>query len=219
MNPSPILYSYWRSSAAYRVRIALNLKGIAYETRPVHLVANGGEQHSEAYKSLNPQELVPTLIDGMAVLTQSLAIMEYLEETRPEPPLLPADPLGRARVRALAQAVAVDMHPIGNLRVLKALGKQFNASQEQKVAWSTHWITVCFDALEAMLAGQGGRFCHGDAPTMADACLVPQVYNARRWDMDLGKYPAITRIDAACAAMDAFARAAPEAQPDYTPMP
>jgi maleylacetoacetate isomerase len=219
MSPSPILYSYWRSSAAYRVRIALNLKGIAYETRAVHLVANGGEQHSPSYRALNPQELLPTLIDGTAVLTQSLAILEYLEETRPEPPLLPSDPLGRARVRALAQAVAVDMHPLANLRVLNALGTQFGASQEQRVAWTQHWITVCFDGLEAMLAGQDGRFCHGNTPGMADACLVPQVYNARRWKVPMERYPTIARIDGECAVLAAFAQAAPEAQPDYAPMP
>jgi maleylacetoacetate isomerase/maleylpyruvate isomerase len=219
MSPSPILYSYWRSSAAYRVRIALNLKGVAYETRAVHLVANGGEHHSESYRALNPQELLPTLIDGTAVLTQSLAILEYLEETRPEPPLLPSDALGRARVRALAQAVAVDMHPLANLRVLNALGAQFGASQEQRVAWTRHWITICFDGLEAMLSGQDGRFCHGNTPGLADACLVPQVYNARRWKVPMERYPTIARINDQCAALDAFARAAPEAQPDYAPIP
>jgi maleylacetoacetate isomerase len=220
MSSDLVLYSYWRSSAAFRVRIALNLKGLHYETRAVHLVRDGGEQHSPAYVALNPQQLVPALVDGDRVLTQSMAIIEYLDETHPLPPLLPKDPAGRARVRALAQLVACDIHPIGNLRVFQELDKQFGASDEQKAVWMRHWIATGFHALETMLAGSKdtGRYCHGDTPGMADACLVPQVYNARRWKVPLGDYPNILRIDAACATLQAFHDAMPEQQPDaHTP--
>jgi maleylacetoacetate isomerase len=211
-----VLYSYWRSSAAFRVRIALNLKGLRYETRAVHLVRNGGEQHGAAYAAVNPQELVPTLVDGKLVLPQSMAIMEYLDETHPQPPLLPADPAGRARVRALSQVVGCDIHPIGNLRVLQHLGSQFDADDEQKAIWMRHWVATGLQAMETMLADSEhtGHFCHGDTPTMADACLVPQVYNARRWKVPLGNYPTILRIDAVCDALDAFRDATPEHQPD-----
>jgi maleylacetoacetate isomerase len=211
-----VLYSYWRSSASYRARIALNLKGLHYETRAVHLVRDGGEQHGPAYAALNPQELVPTLVDGERVLTQSMAIMEYLDETHPPPLLLPADAAGRARVRELSQIVACEIHPLGNLRVLQWLGSQFEAGDEHKGNWMRHWIATGFQALEAMLANSRstGHFCHGDTPGMADACLVPQVYNARRWKLPLGDYPTILRIDATCAAHEAFHAAAPEQQPD-----
>ncbi|MBD8897687.1 maleylacetoacetate isomerase [Rhodanobacter sp. DHG33] len=211
-----VLYGYWRSSAAYRVRIALNLKGLGYENRPVHLVKDGGEQHAPAYAAMNPQELVPSLRDGEQVLTQSLAIMEYLDETRPQSPLLPADAQGRARVRALAQLVACDIHPLGNLRVLQYLERELGADEAQRGGWSRHWIAAGFAAMEAMLASDAatGRYCHGDAPGLADACLVPQVYNARRWKLSLDDYPTIRRIDAACNALEAFRAAAPEAQPD-----
>lgn len=211
-----VLYGYWRSSAAYRVRIALNLKGLAYESRPVHLINNGGEQHAPDFQALNPQELVPCLIDDGRVLTQSMAIVEYLDETRPTPPLLPADPAGRARARALAQAVACDIHPIGNLRVLQHLVTQFGADDAAKGVWSRHWIGLGLQALETMLAGNvaTGRFCHGDTPTLADVCLVPQLYNAIRWKMPLEDYPTIQRIYEACQALEAFQRAAPEAQSD-----
>jgi maleylacetoacetate isomerase len=216
MTSELVLYSYWRSSAAFRVRIALNLKGLRYETRAVHLVRDGGEQHSAAYAALNPLELVPTLVDGERVLPQSLAILEYLDETHPQPPLLPSDPAGRARVRALAQAVACDIHPIGNLRVLQQLGAQFGADDEQKALWMRHWIATGLHAIETMLANSKdtGRYCHGDMPSMADVCLVPQVYNARRWKVPLGDYPTILRIDAQCAALPAFHDAMPEQQPD-----
>ncbi|HUA81132.1 MAG TPA: maleylacetoacetate isomerase [Dyella sp.] len=216
MSSSLVLYSYWRSSAAFRVRIALNLKGLRYETRAVHLVRDGGEQHAPDYVALNPQQLVPTLMDGEKVITQSMAIVEYLDETHPNPALLPTDAAGRARVRALSQLVGCDIHPIGNLRVLQHIASQWGADDEQKAIWSRHWITTGFQALEAMLANNKntGHFCHGDTPGMADACLVPQVYNARRWKVPLGDYPTILRIDAACAALDAFHDATPERQPD-----
>jgi maleylacetoacetate isomerase len=211
-----VLYSYWRSSAAFRVRIALNLKGLRYETRAVHLVRDGGEQHGAAYAAVNPQELVPTLVDGDLVLPQSMAILEYLDETHPQPPLLPADAAGRARVRALSQVLACDIHPLGNLRVLQRLGSQFDANDEQKATWMRHWVATGLQALETMLASSKytGHFCHGDKPTMADVCLVPQVYNARRWKVPLGDYPTILRIDAVCDALDAFHDATPERQPD-----
>jgi maleylacetoacetate isomerase len=216
MTSELVLYSYWRSSAAFRVRIALNLKGLRYETRAIHLVRDGGEQHSAAYAALNPLELVPTLVDGERVLPQSMAILDYLDETHPQPPLLPSDPAGRARVRALAQAVACDIHPIGNLRVLQQLGAQFGANDEQKAAWMRHWVSTGLHAIETMLANSKdtGRYCHGDTPSMADVCLVPQVYNARRWKVPLGDYPTILRIDAVCAALPAFHDAMPEQQPD-----
>jgi maleylacetoacetate isomerase len=216
MTSGLVLYSYWRSSASYRVRIALNLKGLSYETRAVHLVRDGGEQHSAAYASLNPLQVVPTLVDGSTVLTQSMAIVEYLDETHPQPALLPADPAGRARVRALSQVVACDIHPIGNLRVLQQLGSQFGADDAQKAEWMRHWVATGLHAVETMLSSSNdtGHFCHGNTPTMADACLVPQVYNARRWKVPLGDYPTILRIDAACAGMDAFHDASPERQAD-----
>jgi maleylacetoacetate isomerase len=216
MTSGLVLYSYWRSSASYRVRIALNLKGLSYETRAVHLVRDGGEQHSAAYASLNPLQVVPTLVDGSTVLTQSMAIVEYLDETHPQPALLPADPAGRARVRALSQVVACDIHPIGNLRVLQQLGSQFGADDAQKAEWMRHWVATGLHAVETMLSSSNdtGHFCHGNTPTMADACLVPQVYNARRWKVPLGDYPTILRIDAACAGMDAFHDASPERQVD-----
>ncbi|GLQ48066.1 maleylacetoacetate isomerase [Dyella lipolytica] len=211
-----VLYSYWRSSAAFRVRIALNLKGLRYETRAIHLLREGGEQHTAAYAALNPQELVPTLVDGQRVLTQSLAILEYLDETHPPPALLPADAAGRARARALSQVIACDIHPIGNLRMLQWIESQFGANDEQKGVWARHWMATGLRALETMLAGskETGRYCHGDTPGMADACLVPQVYNARRWKVPLGDYPTILRIDATCDGLDAFRDAMPEHQPD-----
>lgn len=209
------LHGYWRSSAAYRVRIALNLKGLAYESLAVHLVKDGGEQHSAAYRALNPQELVPCLIDGGAVLTQSMAIIEYLDEKYPEHPLLPNDVEGRARVRALAQVVGCDIHPLGNLRVLQYLASHV-PGDDVKGEWSRHWMGEGFRALEVMLASsdQTGQFCHGDTPTLADACLVPQHYNAVRWKLPMEAYPTIERIVRACHALEAFQRAAPEALPD-----
>ncbi len=213
-----VLYSYWRSSAAYRVRIALNLKGLSYETRPIHLVRDGGEQHTAEYRALNPQETVPCLLDGDRVITQSLAILEYLEEMYPEPgtALLPVDARGRAQVRTLAMAVCCDIHPLGNLRVLQQLEAEFGASEEQRAAWSRHWIAAGFKAIEAMLTESAatGRYCHGETPSMADASLIPQVYNALRWKLPMDDYPTIARIHAACNELEAFQRAAPEVQVD-----
>lgn len=214
MTSGLLLYDYWRSSACYRVRIALNLKGLAYETHAVHLLRDGGQQHALGYRALNPQQLVPCLLDGERAVTQSLAIMEYLDEVYPEIPLLPNDPRGRARVRALALAVACDVHPLGNLRVLEYLQSQFGVDEAQKAEWSRHWITAGFDALEEMLADNvaTGRYCHGDVPGVADICLVPQLYNALRWQVPVERYPTLCRIHAACSELDAFRRAAPEAQ-------
>ena len=209
------LYDYFRSSAAYRVRIALNLKGLTPERVFVHLRRNA--QRDDDYLALNPQGLVPALVaDDGAVLTQSLAIVEYLEETHPAPPLLPAGASARARVRALALAVACDIHPLDNLRVLRYLVQTMGVTEEQKDAWYKYWIDVGLEALERQLARDAatGRFCHGDAPTLADVCLVPQLANARRVAMDLAPYPTLTRIEAACLALPAFAAAAPARQPD-----
>ncbi len=217
MTDSLTLYSYWRSSAAYRVRIALNLKGMDYVIAPVHLVRDGGEQHRAEYRDINPQQLVPTLVDGGRVLRQSLAIIEYLDDAYPDTPrLLPGTTRRCARVRAIAQMIACDIHPLGNLRVLQYLERELHADETQRLAWSRHWITAGFDALEAVLAGDDatGAFCDGDTPTIADCCLVPQVYNARRFGVSLDPYPVIERIDAACRGLDAFRRAVPEAQPD-----
>lgn len=208
------LYTYFRSSAAYRVRIALNLKGMDYDAVPVHLVKEGGQQKKPDYLALNPQGLVPALdVDGH-VLTQSLAIMEYLDETRPSPPLLPADPLGRARVRAIAQAIACDIHPVNNLRVLQYLSATLGVDQGGKDAWYRHWVQIGLAAVEDMLSGEGD-FCHGDQPGLADCCLVPQVFNARRFKCDLSVLPKIVAISERCAALPAFAKAAPENQPDF----
>jgi len=208
------LYGYFRSSAAYRVRIALALKGLAYEYVPVHLVK--GEQRSESYRALNAQQLVPTLGDERGTFTQSLAIIEYLDERHPEPPLLPKAPEARARVRAIALAIACDIHPLNNTRVLQYLTGTLGASEDAKNAWYRHWIDLGLAALEAGLASDmaTGVFCHGDRVTLADLCLVPQLANARRYKIPLEAYPTLTRIDAECRKLEAFAAAAPERQPD-----
>ncbi|RMH93348.1 maleylacetoacetate isomerase [Lysobacter pythonis] len=210
------LYSYWRSSAAYRVRIGLNLKQIPCSIAPVHLLRGGGEQHGEAYRTMNPQQLVPTLVHGRRRITQSLAILEYLDEIHPEPALLPVDAGGRARVRALSMLVACDIHPLNNLRVLRYLKYEVGMEQPAGDAWMRHWMHEGFAAMEAMLAASSetGAFCHGDAPTIADCCLVPQLYNARRFDVDLAPYPLLTHIEANCLALPAFKTARPENQPD-----
>jgi maleylpyruvate isomerase len=210
------LYTYFRSSAAYRVRIALNLKGLDYEALPVHLLRNGGEQLTDAYRAINPSALLPTLDDDGAVIGQSLAIIEYLEETRPQVPLLPVDPADRARVRALALTVATDTHPLGNLRVLKYLKHDLNLSEEVKLEWQRHWLRIGMATLETMLSGDArtGLYCHGDTPTLADCCLVPQVFGAQRFGVDLAPYPTVTRIHDACAGLPAFHQAHPSQQPD-----
>jgi len=207
------LYSYFRSSAAYRVRIALNLKGISYETIPVHLTKDGGRQHTPEYRAINPQARVPALeVSSGDVLTQSMAIIEYLDETHPEPPLLPADAVARAKVRAIAQAIACDIHPLNNLIALQYLRRHLKHEQPEIDAWYHHWIIEGFGALETML-GPGPYSC-GAKVTLADVCLVPQVANARRLKVPLDKFPKIVAADAACLKLPAFDRARPDNQPD-----
>lgn len=214
-SSSLLLYSYWRSSASYRVRMALNLKGLEYEIRPVHLVRDGGEQFSTTYSALNPQQLVPTLVDGDQVMTQSMAMLEYLEERHPEPALLPADPAGRARVRALAQLIACEIHPLNNLRVLKYLGGPAGLDENARQAWYRHWVENGLAAVEKLLDhSQTGRFCHGDEPGLADCCLLPQVYNAHRFACDLEPMPRIRRICEELSTLSAVRQAMPENQPD-----
>jgi len=209
------LYDYFRSSAAYRVRIALNLKGLSPAREFVHLRKNA--QRSEEYLAVNPEGLVPALeTDGGDVLTQSLAIIAYLDETVLAPPLMPKTPAERARVRSIALAIACDIHPLNNLRVLLYLKNTMGVSDEQKDAWYRYWVDTGLEALETRLARDAatGRFCHGDAPTLADICLVPQLANARRMKVDVAPFPTLTRIESACIALPAFADAAPERQPD-----
>lgn len=210
------LYDYFRSSAAYRVRIGLKLKGLEYESVPVHLLKDGGQQLQSEYRAVNPSALVPALHDNGATITQSLAILEYLDEVHPLVPLMPRDALGRARVRSLALTIACDIHPINNLRVLRYLVKDAGLSEDAKTAWYVHWVQEGFAALEALLANSAdtGRFCHGDTPTIADCCLVPQVFNAQRFNIDMAPYPAIAAIDAACRELPAFVAAHPSQQPD-----
>ncbi|CBV40949.1 maleylacetoacetate isomerase [Halomonas elongata] len=209
------LYGYFRSSAAYRVRIALNLKNLAYDQAPINLVK--GEQRDDAFLAHNPQGLVPMLMTDNGIrLTQSLAICEYLDERYPEPALLPGELEERARVRALAQVVACEIHPLDNLRVLKYLVNELGVEDDAKQTWYRHWIHQGFSALESMLSRESGSgdFCHGDAPTLADICLVPQVFNAERFECDLSAYPRIRRITENARALDAFRLAAPGEQPD-----
>jgi maleylacetoacetate isomerase len=208
------LYGYFRSSAAFRVRIALNLKGLEYEQQSMNL-AQGHHLRAE-YRAVNPQALVPVLIEGENLLTQSLAIMEYLDETHPEPPLLPPEPLARQRVRSLAQVVACDIHPVNNLRVLKYLGGPLKIDESARNTWYRHWIAEGLAVIEKRLFDDAatGVFCHGDTPTLADCCLVPQIFNARRYGSDLTAYPTIMNIYDRCMSLPAFDRAAPLNQPD-----
>ena len=216
MNGSLKLYSYWRSSAAYRVRIALNLKALPHDIVPVHLTAGGGEQHGEAFRGLNPQELVPVLLHGNRIIRQSLAIIEYLEETWPSNPVMPATARDRARVRGLAQLIACDVHPLNNLRVLQFFEHEWRVPQPEREVWVRHWITSGLAAFEQLLLDHPstGDFCDGEIPTLADCALVPQVYNARRFGVDLAPYPTIARIDAHCRSLAAFDDARPENQAD-----
>lgn len=213
------LYNYFRSSASYRVRIALNLKGLNYEYLSVHLTRNGGEQFGAEFRAMNPQSLVPVLKDGDLALTQSLAIIEYLDEIHPQPPLLPKAPGERARVRALALSIACEIHPLNNTRVLQYLTGKLGLSEETKNQWYHHWIALGFQALETKLANSPhtGKFCHGDTPTLADCCLVPQLTNARRFKGDVSAYPTLLRIEKNCNALPAFQQAAPDLQPDAEP--
>jgi len=208
------LYTYYRSSAAFRVRCALNLKGLPYAAEVVWLQTD--EQRSDAYDAVNPQRLVPTLVDDGHALSQSLAIIEYLDETRPGPKLLPADPLGRARVRSLSQLIACEIHPVNNLRILKYLKSALGHDQPTIDAWYRHWIAEGLAAFERELVrgGGSGRYCHGDSPTMADCCLVPQIFNAKRFDSPLEPYPATMRVFDALMALPAFDAAQPSKQPD-----
>lgn len=213
------VYTYFRSSAAYRARIVLNLKGLQADYRYVHLLKDGGQQHKPEFKAVNPQCFIPALKDEGHTLTQSLAIAEYVDEIHPEPRLLPRDPLGRARVRALALIVACDIHPLNNQRVMQYLEKEFGADAAVKKRWMQRWMGDGFAALEQLMAGNPdtGKFCHGDTPTLADAFLVPQMFNAKRFEMDVTPYPTLKRINEHCLTLKAFIDAAPDKQPDFEP--
>lgn len=208
------LYSYWRSSAAYRVRIALGLKGLAYRQVAVHLVKDGGQQHATDYRLLNPQELVPLLVDGEARIAQSLAILEYLDETHPQPGLLPREPLQRAQVRVLSLHIACDIHPLNNLRVLQYLSGPLGVTDEAKNTWIRHWVETGLHAVEAGVATWSGPLSLGERPGYFEACLIPQLYNARRFDCDLSGCPRLLAIADRCESLEAFQQAVPEVQPD-----
>lgn len=210
------LYGYWRSSAAYRVRIALNLKGIEYQSIPVHLVKDGGEQHKAEYAQINPSELVPTLVDGNVTLNQSLAIIDYLDAKFPQSPLYPSDIVEKAQVQAAVLDIACEVHPINNLRVQQYLTSQLNVSDNDKLTWSHHWMTLGFKALEKKLVKTAGKFCFGDQVSMADITLVPQIYNARRFNVDLSAFPTICKVVDHCNTLPAFIAALPENQADAT---
>ena len=206
------LYNYYRSSASYRVRIALAIKGLAYDYKPVHLAKN--EQFTESYAAVSAARLVPLLRDGEHMITQSLAIMEYLEETHPQPPLLPADPAGRARVRALAMDIACETHPLNNLRVLRFLVRDLKLDEDDKNRWYRHWVETGLEAVERQLLAQPATYCHGETPTLADCVLVPQIFNAKRFNCRVDHVPQVMRVYGACMQLDAFERTRPEHCPD-----
>lgn len=208
------LYSYFRSSAGWRVRIVLALKGLDYDLVPIHLMRDGGEHLTVEYAQTNPQKLVPALEDDGSVFAQSLAIMEYLEETHPEPCLLPGDAKRRAEIRAFCQAIACEIHPLNNLRILKYLVRELGQDEERKLAWYAHWIQEGFRPLERLLESGDGPYCFGAEPTLADACLVPQVFNAERFNVDLSEFPKVRAVNAACLAHEAIAATVPSLQPD-----
>lgn len=212
------LYDYWRSSAAYRVRIALNLKGLAYRSVPVHLVKDGGQQHSAEYKALNPQGLLPLLVDGDTRIAQSMAILEYLEECYPQPALLPRDPSLRAQIRSVALHIACDIHPLNNLRVLQYLSGTLGVEAAAKDVWYRHWVDSGLASVEQNLQRMPTELSMGERPGLLEVCLVPQVYNARRFNCDLHAYPRILAVVERCNSLEAFINAAPEAQPDASPL-
>lgn len=211
---SLVLRSYWRSSCSWRVRIALHWKQLTFETVPVHLVADGGQQHSPAHRALNPMRELPVLTASGESLAQSMAILEYLEETQPQPPLLPHDPIDRARVRQMAEVVNSGTQPIQNLRVMQHLGRVYDLPRDQQVEWSRDWIARGLAALETLVKQRGGQCCFGDEVSFADLCLVPQLYNARRFGVDMDALPTLVAVERHLVAMPAFAAAHPDQQPD-----
>ena len=215
-KPDFALYGYFRSSAAFRARIALNLKGINPELRFIHLLKDGGTQHSAEYKAINPQELIPALAHNGHLITQSMAIIEYLDEIVPQPPIMPKTPYERARVREIAYVVGCDIHPVNNLRIGLFTKEKYGASDDDVARWHRHWIRIGFDALEKMLSGSPltGAYCHGDTPTLADILLIPQCANARRVKLELDPWPTIARIEAHALGHPAFDAALPKNQPD-----
>ncbi len=212
-----ILYSYFRSSAAYRVRIGLNLKGLDYQIKPVHLLKDGGQQHQPDYVQINPVQLLPALDDDGLIITQSLAILEYLDERYPELPLLPKASAERAWARSMAQTVACDIHPLNNLRVLQYLKNELHAEEDARNQWYRHWVNVGLEGLEGLVQRHGKKdhpFIFGDTPGLAEICLIPQMFNARRFDIDLSVFPRLLAVEEKCLELSAFQEAAPDRQPD-----
>lgn len=208
------LRGYWRSSCSWRIRIALALKGLPYNTVPVHLVQDGGQQHHPDHRAVNPMREVPVLLAGTEPLAQSMAILEYLEETAPTPALLPKEPIARARVRQMAEVINSGIQPIQNLRVMQRLGREYNIEKPGQIKWSRDWIHFGFEGLHALMEQHGGVYSYGDKVTLADLCLIPQLYNARRFGVDLNPFPRLTAVEAACIKLPAFAAAHPDQQPD-----